>query len=89
VLGLGLFCFFLPSGRCILVHFGPSSLNIMMRRSPARSRKKQKRDVQFFLSNAQESYTSLYIRGKERRKVLQNERQNLLCKNLPKSTHTP
>jgi hypothetical protein len=24
------FCFFLPSGRCISVHLGPSSLNIMM-----------------------------------------------------------
>jgi hypothetical protein len=25
------FVFFLPSGRCISVHLGPSSLNIMMR----------------------------------------------------------
>jgi hypothetical protein len=33
--------FVLPFGLCTLVHFGPfSSLNIMMRSSPARSRKK-------------------------------------------------
>jgi hypothetical protein len=35
--------FVLPFGLCTLVHFGPfSSLNIMMRSSPARSRKKRK-----------------------------------------------
>jgi hypothetical protein len=34
--------FVLPFGLCTLVHFGPfSSLNIMMRSSPARSRKNQ------------------------------------------------
>jgi hypothetical protein len=34
--------FVLPFGLCTLVHFGPfSSLNIMMRSFPARSRKKK------------------------------------------------
>jgi hypothetical protein len=39
------------------------------------------------ISNAQESCTSLYIREKERQKVLQDGRQNLLCRNPQKHTH--